>query len=41
VIPGEEVRFQFWDAGNGVFHLRASVDARHAIVLNNGLIELS
>jgi acyl dehydratase len=41
VIPGEEVRFQFWDAGNGIFHLRASVDARNAIVLNNGLIELS
>ncbi len=41
VTPGETVRFQFWDAGNGVFHLRASVDARNAIVLNNGLIELS
>jgi len=41
VTPGETVRFQFWDAGNGVFHLRASVDARKAVVLNNGLIELA
>lgn len=41
VLPGETVRFQFWDAGRGVFHLRASVDARNATVLNNGLVELS
>jgi len=41
VIPGETVRFQFWDADNGLFHLRATVDARNAIVLNNGLVELS
>jgi len=41
VMPGETVRFQFWDAGAGKFHLRASVDSRNAVVLNNGLIELS
>jgi acyl dehydratase len=41
VLPGETVRFQFWDAGHGVFHLRASVDARNATVLNNGLVELA
>jgi acyl dehydratase len=41
VTPGETVRFEFWDAGNGRFHLRASVDARNAVVLNNGLIELA
>jgi acyl dehydratase len=41
VTPGETVRFQFWDAGQGRFHLRASVDARNAVVLNNGLVELS
>jgi acyl dehydratase len=41
VMPGETVRFQFWDAGRGRFHLRASVDARNAVVLNNGLIELT
>jgi acyl dehydratase len=40
VTPGERVRFQFWDAGRGTFHLRAVVDARNAIVLNNGVIEL-
>jgi acyl dehydratase len=40
VMPGESVRFQFWDAGNGRFHLRASVDARTAIVLNHGVVEL-
>jgi acyl dehydratase len=41
VIPGETVRFHFWDAGRGIFHLRASVDARNAVVLNNGVIELA
>ena len=41
VTPGETVRFQFWDAGRGTFHLRASVDARNAVVLNNGIIELA
>ena len=40
VTPAETVRFQFWDAGNGRFHFRASVDARNAVVLNNGVIEL-
>ena len=40
VMPGETVRFQFWDAGNGSFHLRANVDERNAVVLNNGLVEL-
>mgnify|MGYP001493812130 FL=1 len=41
VLPGETVRFQFWDGGQGRFHLRATVDARSAVVLNNGLIELA
>jgi acyl dehydratase len=40
VMPGETVRFEFWDAGHGSFHLRANVDERNAVVLNNGLIEL-
>ena len=40
VTPGETVRFEFWDGGNGRFHLRANVDSRQAVVLNNGLIEL-
>lgn len=41
VMPGETIRFQFWDAGNGVFNLRARIDARDATVLNNGIVELS
>ena len=41
VLPGETVRFQFWDGGQGRFHCRASVDARNAVVLNNGLLELA
>jgi acyl dehydratase len=40
VTPGETVRFEFWDAGHGRFHLRATVDARSTVVLNNGVIEL-
>jgi hypothetical protein len=40
VMPGETVRFEFWDAGHGSFHLRANVDERNAVVLNNGLVEL-
>jgi acyl dehydratase len=40
VMPGETVRFEFWDAGKGRFHLRANVDERSAAVLNNGLVEL-
>jgi acyl dehydratase len=40
VYPGEMVRFQLWQRDSASFHLRASVDARHAIVLNNGLVEL-
>ena len=40
VTPGETVRFEFWDGGHGRFHLRANVDSRKAVVLNNGLIEL-
>jgi acyl dehydratase len=39
VYPGETVRFQLWRRGKNV-HLRARVDARDTIVLNNGLIEL-
>ena len=40
VWPGETVRFEFWrEAGNSV-HFRARVDARQAIVLDNGVLEL-
>ena len=41
VLPGEAVRFQFWDAGGSRFHIRAHVDSRSAVVLNNGWIELA
>jgi len=41
VIPGESVRFEYWDIGRGVYALRARVDGRDAVVLNNGVIELS
>jgi acyl dehydratase len=41
VIPGETVRFQFWRAGAGRLQLRARVDSRDVVVMNNGSIELS
>ncbi len=41
VLPGETVRFQFWDGGQGRFHLRSTFGARSVVVLNNGLIELA
>jgi len=40
VFPGETLRFQLWKEGGGRVRLRASVDARNVVVLNNGLIEL-
>jgi acyl dehydratase len=40
VFPGETVRFQLWNAEGGV-HLRARVDARDVVVLNNGWFELA
>jgi acyl dehydratase len=40
VYPGEMVRFQLWQRDSASFHLRASVDARDAVVLNAGLVEL-
>jgi acyl dehydratase len=39
LYPGETVRFQLWRRGHHV-HLRARVEARDVVVLNNGLIEL-
>jgi acyl dehydratase len=40
LYPGETVRFQLWRRGKHV-HLRARVEARDTIVLNNGFIELA
>ena len=41
VYPGETVRFQMWPRDSNSLHLRARVDARDVVVLNNGLVELS
>ena len=41
VYPGETVRFHIWREAGGRVQLRARVDARDVVVLNNGLIELS
>lgn len=41
VYPGEMLRFQFWKGDEGRIHLRARVDARDVVVLNNGLIEIA
>ena len=41
VYPGETVRFELWPRDSSSFHLRAHVDARNVVVLNNGLVELS
>lgn len=40
VYPGETIKFQFWRRDSKV-HLRARIDARDAVVLNNGIVELS
>jgi acyl dehydratase len=40
VFPGETVRFQLWRAAEGRLQLRARVDARDTVVLNNGVVEL-
>jgi acyl dehydratase len=41
VYPGETIRFQFWRDTGTRLHLRARVDARDAVVLNNGIVEIS
>jgi acyl dehydratase len=40
VVPGETIRFQLWERDSSSFHLRARVDARDVVVLNNGVVEL-
>lgn len=40
VYPGETIRFQLWRR-DARLHLRARVDARDVIVLNNGIVEVS
>jgi len=41
VYPGETIRFQIWKDAPGLLRLRAHVDARGVIVLNNGVVELA
>ncbi|ACA95959.1 MULTISPECIES: MaoC/PaaZ C-terminal domain-containing protein [Burkholderia] len=41
VYPGEEVRFQFWRDSDTRQHVRARVDARDVVVLNNGIVEIA
>jgi acyl dehydratase len=40
VYPGETIRFQLWRRESKL-HLRARIDARDTVVLNNGIIELN
>jgi acyl dehydratase len=41
VWPGETVRYELWRESDTLLRLRASVDARQAVVLNNGLVEIN
>ena len=41
VYPGETLRFQLWHRDSASLQLRARVDSRDAVVLNNGLVELA
>jgi acyl dehydratase len=41
VYPGETIRFQLWHRDSVSLQLRARVDSRAVVVLNNGLIELT
>ena len=40
VYPGEVIRFQFWRESGTRVHVRARVDARDVVVLNNGVVEI-
>lgn len=40
VYPGETVRFQLWREGPTLVRLRAHIEARDVVVLNNGIVEL-
>lgn len=40
VYPGETLRFEIWRENAFYLHMRAHVDSRQSLVLNNGVIEL-
>jgi acyl dehydratase len=39
VWPGETVRYELWKTDGTALHLRATVDERKTVVLNNGVVE--
>lgn len=39
VWPGETVRYELWKTDGAALHLRATVDERKTVVLNNGVVE--
>jgi acyl dehydratase len=41
VYPGETIRFEIWREDAKTLQLRARIEARDVIVLNNGVVELS
>lgn len=41
VWPGETVRYELWRESGTLLRLRASVDARKVVVLNNGVVEIA
>ena len=41
VFPGETLTFQFWKRSENEIAFRARIDARDAIVLNNGIAEIA
>ena len=41
VYPGETVRFQIWRENDSRLQLRARVDTRDVVVLNNGVVEFA
>jgi acyl dehydratase len=41
VFPGETLKFQLWNATQRSLHLRAIVEERNCVVLNNGWAELT
>jgi acyl dehydratase len=41
VWPGETVRYELWRESDALLRLRASVDARQTVVLDNGVVEIA
>jgi acyl dehydratase len=41
VYPGETIKIELWNRDSGALHLRARIEARDTVVLNNGIIEFA